>query len=104
MDGAEHEIVGVVADTRDYGPDTDPFAMAYVPAAQHPVRTLSLVLHTATPPAASADAVRETVRALDPDQPVYDVTTMATIAEQWVSGNMAMVKMLVVMGAIALLL
>ena len=49
----------------------------YFPFAQTSNTALTLVVKTSAPPETLAPAVRSTVHALDPDQPVFDVKTLS---------------------------
>ncbi|MGD8277880.1 MAG: ABC transporter permease, partial [Gemmatimonadota bacterium] len=100
----EHEIVGIVADTRDFGPDEEGDAMIYRDAFQATVRGLRLALHTTSSPESITDQLRAILADLDPDQPVYGVSTLAEEMKQEMSGNFAMVKVLTALGLIAFLL
>ncbi|HSR42380.1 MAG TPA: ADOP family duplicated permease, partial [Longimicrobiales bacterium] len=70
------EIVGVVADTRNRGLDQDPAPELY--AAQQQVgggNQLFLLVRTEGDPRGVLTGVREVVREMDPDQPVYAIQT-----------------------------
>jgi predicted permease len=100
----EHEIVGIVGNTRDSGPDDEADEMVYQPAFQSELRTLHLVVRTDASPEAMTDRLRGVLAELDPDQPVYGVTTLSEQLKEELSGNMAMVKVLAALGLIAFLL
>ena len=102
--GVDHEVIGVVGDTRDFGPDDDPVALVYMPMLQSEVRNLNLIVHTTEAPAAVANTIREAVRSLDPEQPVHDVNTLRAILEDDVSGSLAMTKVLGALGLVAFIL
>jgi putative ABC transport system permease protein len=70
------EIVGVVQDGKQTGLFADPSGYFYVPAAQQYVSQRVLQLRAAVDPAALAPLVAREIRALDPDLPLFDVTTM----------------------------
>jgi predicted permease len=70
------EIVGVVQDGKQTGLFADPQGYFYVPIAQEYKSLRALQLRSAGDPAALAPLVAREIRALDPDLPVYDVTTM----------------------------
>ncbi|HKW98869.1 MAG TPA: ABC transporter permease [Bryobacteraceae bacterium] len=77
-------IVGVVGDVRTSGLDVAPLPQMYVPLAQSPTRSMSLVIRTSDEGVMSA--VRREVFSLDPSQPFYDVKTIeqrlaATVAQ-----------------------
>lgn len=74
-------IVGVVADTRMYNLESVPEPAAWVPIAQQPdsdslLRNLYLVAATRVPPAAAVPAIRERIRAVDPDLALSDIASM----------------------------
>ncbi|MBI4420951.1 MAG: ABC transporter permease, partial [Gemmatimonadetes bacterium] len=74
-----YTIVGVAPTlvVRGLDPDTDNQAEFYLPVAQRDPRFLSLAVRTAAGDAmAQAPAVRQLVRSLDPDLPIYEVFTM----------------------------
>jgi putative ABC transport system permease protein len=77
------EIVGVVADARNYGVDAEVKPEVYVPFLQSApeylssvVSALTIVMRSAIEPAALGAALREQVQALDKDQPVSEIKTM----------------------------
>jgi putative ABC transport system permease protein len=98
------EIVGVVEDTREWGPDSDPFAMVYTPVLAGTTRSLGLVLETAGDPYLVVEDVRAEILAMDPDQPVYQAFSMADVLQEEMGGNLIMVRILTVLGIIAFVL
>jgi putative ABC transport system permease protein len=72
-------IVGVVGDVRDRRLDQAAEPQMYVPYAQRPERRLFLVAHTATDALAWHKALRAVLREVDPDLPLYDLTTMERV-------------------------
>jgi predicted permease len=70
------EIVGVVHDAKQSGLFADPASYFYVPIAQHYMSQRVLQLRTAGDAAALVPVLAREIRALDPDLPVFDVTTM----------------------------
>jgi predicted permease len=75
-DGVMVQIVGVAADSKNVFIAMDPLEMLYVPRLQHPSADGTLLVHTDGPPAIMAGPLRDVVRALDPDMPVFGVRTM----------------------------
>ena len=65
-----HAIVGVVGDIRATSPELPPQPTIYLPYAQNPWPTMSVVAKTAGNPSESAAVLRADVRAIDPTQPV----------------------------------
>ena len=102
--GEDREIVGVVADTRDWGPDSDPATLLYAPMTQRTSRSPWLMVRTDQEISAIAAAVRDEVRTMDADQAVYEFATLEQVLEDEVAGNMAMAKVLGALALIAFLL
>jgi putative ABC transport system permease protein len=78
-------IVGVVGDMRRTGFDLPVRYETFLPHAAFTARTMTLVVRTAGDPAAMAGPVRQVVRGIDAEQPVYAVATM----DEMISGMMA---------------
>ena len=79
---AKVEVVGIarVSKTRYIGETPQPFL--YLPFEQSSQTRMVLFVETAGDPSAFISAVRGEVRALDPNQPIYDVRTMASHFQQ----------------------
>ena len=75
-------VVGVVGDVVQREVQTESRAQTYVPHAQNPWRTMSLVARTSRDPAAAAPAVRREIRAFDKDLPVARVATMRQVVRE----------------------
>ena len=73
-------IVGVVP-TFLQGNDNDAFRneVVYLPFLHTPDRTSSLMVRSALPPASVMAAVRGAVQAIDADQPVFNIETIASV-------------------------
>lgn len=74
-------VVGVVEDAR-YRGIQNPRPDVYLPHGQAPSSVQYLVVRTAAEPSAVVGAVREQVRAVDPDAEVEGLTTMAGLVER----------------------
>jgi putative ABC transport system permease protein len=72
-------IVGVVGHVRHEGPTTDPRPQVYWNYRQRPQDRMALVLKTSGDPQAIVGPVVAAIREVDPEQPVYDVRTMADV-------------------------
>jgi len=70
-------IVGMVGDVRHLGPEREPQPEMYLPFAQFPVGVVSLAVQSHVPPETLTEAVRQQIHAIDPDLPVFDVSTMS---------------------------
>ena len=76
--GQAPAIVGVVKDVRNgslWSPNPD----IYVPFAQHPAPSVSLVVRSAVPPLNVMPEIRNAVSAVDPEQPINRVATLDEI-------------------------
>jgi len=103
-DSVPSEIVGVMADVRHDGPARDAPPELYVPFAQHPQRAMTLVARASGHPAALLPSLRGAVHALDPDQPVYDEATMASVAAAVVGPQRLVLQLLTALALLALTL
>jgi predicted permease len=70
------EIVGVVKHIRHHRLDADVREQVYFPHAQQQTGRMTLAIRTTSDPVHLVSAVRQAVRSLDPDQPVYQIRTM----------------------------
>jgi ABC-type antimicrobial peptide transport system permease subunit len=68
--------VGVVGRVKQYALDADARIAFYRPHTQQPARTLYVTIRASGDPAALGGAVREAVRAIDPDLPISRMKTM----------------------------
>jgi len=69
-------IVGVVANTRLEGVSLETYPQVFTPLAQDPVPYLYVVARTAGDPLAFAPVLRRELAALDPAQPISNVSSM----------------------------
>ena len=69
-------VVGLVGDVKQYGVDMESTMQLYLPAAQFPSSSLTLVVLASGGPAQILGAVRNEIRGVDPDQAVFAVATM----------------------------
>lgn len=76
----------------------------YVPFAQSPEASFVLVVRTAGDPAALAASVRQAVRSAHPEQPVFDVKTMAQRMDDVAQTRRAPMLLLSMFSGVALLL
>jgi putative ABC transport system permease protein len=75
-------VLGIVEDVADYGPDSLPRPAVYVPLQQFPSRFMDIALRFSHAPESLANVVRQEVLELDSNLPVFDVTTMQQIVEE----------------------
>jgi putative ABC transport system permease protein len=104
MRGPWREVVGLVRNVGPQNPTEPARLQIYVPLVQSPVADLILLLRSSVPPANLITVAKELVRAIDPNQPVYDIATM----DQRVSNSLAVPRsnmvLMGLLGALALLL
>jgi len=97
-------IVGICGDiVHDWFNRRD-YPTAYVPYAQSPTGNFGLAVRAAGDPAALSSAARAAVRAVDANQPVYDVMTLRAALRERTLGLQYIAAVMGVLGAIALVL
>ena len=84
--GLSHDfrtVVGVVADTRDYGVDSDAGHVVYMPYPQvTPFFTGDLLVRVRREASALLPAIREEILSHDPNQPIANVATIADLGAE----------------------
>jgi putative ABC transport system permease protein len=98
------EVVGVVAHVKNYGVDESSRVELYMPYLQNSVGSLTLVVRTANDPSALSASVRQAVKGVDADVPVFSVRTLdALVADRTAQRRLA-VLLISVFAGVALLL
>ncbi len=69
-------VVGVVGRIKQYTLDSDSRIAYYLPQTQYVTRAMNVVIRTGANPTALTPAVKQQIRALNPDLPLYNVSTM----------------------------
>jgi len=69
-------IIGVAGDVRQFGPASDVPEQIYLPLTLTRVRDLRVLVRSNAGAAATSTLIRQTVHAIDPNQPVTDVVTL----------------------------
>ncbi len=97
-------IIGVVGDVRQAGLDQEPLTEIHMPYNHHQygewINDVTLVVKTAVTPTSMTAALRDTVRSVDADQPLYQVLTM----EEVIGGSVAERRLnLLLLGTFALI-
>src|SRR6185369_7126104 len=107
------EIVGVVGHVKHSGIDGEepadpqayfPFSQTSAQAMPFIARRLTVLVRTDSNPVGIAPAVRDQVRALDPNQPVFNVRTMEQIVDDSLASRRFAMSLLGVFAGLALLL
>jgi len=97
-------VVGVVGDVTQHIDGKRPPAHVYVPHAQEPLQTVTLVVRHDGDPAPLSAAMRRVVQAQDPDMPLYDVRTMEESIRRALWENRIWVSLMTVFAVLALLI
>jgi len=98
------EVVGIVGDVKEAGLDEPNPPHIYMPLRQWPVNFMSVVVKTATPPTALADAVRTEVYAVDANLPVSNLRTLDEIVARSISQPRFYMLLLTIFAGVALAL
>jgi putative ABC transport system permease protein len=98
-------VIGVVADTRHEGLSADVESEIYLPLLQAAmVPPMQLAVRTAADPVSLVSAVRTEISAIDPEEPIYNVTTLDHTLAESVAPRRFNVLMLGIFAGIALAL
>jgi ABC-type lipoprotein release transport system permease subunit len=97
-------VVGVVGDVRQFGLAQETVAQIYVPLAQAPNNFAGQVLvRTAGTPSGFAQLLRDTVHAVDPNQPVEGIQTLDDLRAEALAAPRLTATLLSVFAGLALL-
>ena len=69
------EVVGVVGDVRNEGLESEPKKQVYLPMRQSPSAGMALVARTEGDPTALAMTLQRAIWEVDPQQPIYELST-----------------------------
>ena len=95
-DRQSRRIVGVVQDVKHDGFDQPVRPTIYIPFAQYPRSTMTLLVRSDSDPLTVVGSIRESVRAIDRNQPLFGVQTM----EQTLSASLSTRRFLMVLAII----
>ncbi|MFN7943996.1 MAG: ABC transporter permease [Blastocatellia bacterium] len=98
------EIVGIVKDVHHASLSEDSGAEVYVAHTQAPWNTITVVARTSIDPSSLIQSVRNEVRSLNPDLPVYDIRTLEDRISLTVAQPRFQMLLLAIFAGIALLL
>jgi putative ABC transport system permease protein len=97
-------IVGVAVDVKHYGLERPVRPAFYMPVAMSPRSSMTLALHTPGDPASLTSAVREVLRQMDPEVPMFRVRTMEESIRRSMALRAAFSWMLAVFASLAFVL
>jgi putative ABC transport system permease protein len=98
------EVVGVVADIRTQGLDRAPKKQVYLPLRQSPTPGMAVVARTERDPAAFGRTLQDAIWSVDPEQPIFQLSTMDQILARAVFLPRLSTTLLAIFAAVALLL
>jgi ABC-type antimicrobial peptide transport system permease subunit len=97
-------VIGIVADTKQYGLTSDTTKQFYEPFAQAPLPAVTLVVRTDATPGSIAGGIRSVAHELDRDLPVGQIRTIDEILGQVVAPQRFSVLLLVAFAMSAIFL
>jgi putative ABC transport system permease protein len=97
-------IIGIVGDVWQHGMDEGPSAGVYGPQAQHPDYYYRLLVRTSGDPWRAYPAVREALRELDPNQPMFHVQPMDDYVTKSLADRIFALSLVGLLGMLALAL
>ena len=98
------EVVGVTQDVRQHLLERSPNVALYIPYAQDPWSSATLVAHTTGDPAALTHSVERVIHALDADQPLSSARTMDQVVLRSLGARRFTLALIGLFTAIALVL
>jgi predicted permease len=104
-DGPAAVVVGVAKTGHYLLVNEEPSSFVYLPWEQNPRDRMTLIVQSAGDAASLAAPLREAVRSLDPNMPVFNLRTVATLYESRATGTwLQFFQMVGTMGCIGLVL
>jgi putative ABC transport system permease protein len=97
-------IVGVVSNVSQYSLDKEPPMQIYLPHSQFPTSFDNIVVKTEGDPYSILSAVRREILAIDKDQAVYNVVTLAELHSDSISLRRFLMLLLIVFAGLTLTL
>ncbi len=89
------EIVGVAKQSTYLNPLEPPLEYLYLPLAQNPTAAMTLMLETEGPPADEAGPLRDLVRRLDANQPIYALRSIQEVYALAVKQRMDIIRQII---------
>jgi putative ABC transport system permease protein len=97
-------VVGIVRDVRHWGLDRPVNPELYLPETQYTFTAMTFVLRSAEEASTLVPAIRERVRAVDPNLPVSRIRTMEDVAGSSLAARRVALILVAVFAALALVL
>jgi predicted permease len=103
-DGVWREIVGIVGSAHHDSLEATVRGTVYVPLAQRPTRSIFAIVHASGEPLAVVPRVRDVLRHLDADLPLYDIATLRDRLDDSVGRRTITAAVVGTYGAVAVLI
>jgi putative ABC transport system permease protein len=97
-------VIGIIRDIRQQSLDTEPYAQVYSPYAQFPSRSMTLVARTSSDPPGLVPSIRNELSAMDKDQPLYNVRTMAQVMSESIARERFSMLLIAIFAGVGLVL
>jgi putative ABC transport system permease protein len=97
------EIVGVVANVKNYSESPEEHPEVYEPFLQRPVSSFSIMIRTKADPNALASDLRTSVEQADADLPLLHVMSMPAVIDLQKGGDVLFSRMLAIFALLALI-
>jgi predicted permease len=104
ISGRPLEVVGIVGDVLQRNPGQPAMPQLFMPHAQRTTRTVQVVVRGSGDPVARAAAIREHIRAVDPNLPLGDFTPLDQVVARSVARPRFYTSLLTLFAAVALAL
>ena len=101
---ARGEIIGIVGDVKQRGLASEVSPTTYVGWGTFPISDMAVLVRSTADVATLSAAIRETIQAIDPTMPVYDLRTMEDVVSESVAQPRFYTTLLGAFGGLALLL
>lgn len=101
---ASCEIVGIVGDTRQWGPEIRPGAEFFQPHTQVPFGGMAFVVRASGDPFQRVNEIKQAIRAVDPKMTFYEVRTLADLRDGFLANRRLSLGLLAGFAALALAL
>ena len=98
------EIVGVVHDVKSAGLQAASEPTYYLPTSQAPLEDMTVLVRTTGEPTALVSAIRQSVLAIDPNQPISNISTLDKIVSDSIARPRLNMLLMGLFGALALIL
>jgi putative ABC transport system permease protein len=98
------EIIGIARDVKSAGLSAAAEPTYYLPATQAPLQDMAILIRTQNDPNALVPALRQTVRSIDPNQPITNINTLEKIVADNIAQPRLNMLLMALFGGLALLL